>query len=201
MPIAKIHKIIGLIICIPILLWATTGMVFLIKPGYSEAYQSLEIRRYPLSHSPLISAGQQWENINYFKSILGDHLIVQLGDTVRHLDPVSLENMPQPGKAQIAMLIEDAIRTQPERYGSITEISGSHIKTSTGVDIELKWGSMVLRQKGSDTEFINLLYRLHYLQWTSHAEANRYLATLAIILLSSLSIFGFFLAFKQRSQP
>ena len=43
MPARLLHKIIGVVLLLPLLGWAATGAIFFIKPGYAGAYEQLAI--------------------------------------------------------------------------------------------------------------------------------------------------------------
>jgi len=44
----RLHKIIGLVLILPMLGWTFTGLIFFIKPGYKGAYEQLALKTYPL---------------------------------------------------------------------------------------------------------------------------------------------------------
>ncbi|MBA6233812.1 MULTISPECIES: hypothetical protein [unclassified Colwellia] len=185
----KIHKIIGLILVLPMLGWTLTGLIFFIKPGYSEAYEQLSLKTYPLEKSLLVSA-PDWQEAKLINTILGHHLLVKTKGKVEHLDPVSLLPKKFPTQLQYKALLEDAFLNHKERYGKIIKINGDHALTSTGVEIKLNWDRLTLNQKGNDTRLINLLYKIHYLQWTPFNGFNQLVGILGLFLLFTLTLFG-----------
>ena len=62
MNIRTLHKIIGLLLFVPLVIWAMTGAVFLIKPGYEQAYEKLVVKTYPLNRAVKLepNARMQW---------------------------------------------------------------------------------------------------------------------------------------------
>ncbi len=40
----RFHRLLGLVLLLPILGWAATGLVFFTKPGYAQAYAGIQIR-------------------------------------------------------------------------------------------------------------------------------------------------------------
>lgn len=196
----KIHRTIGLILLLPMLGWAITGIVFFIKPGYSEAYEQLALKTYPVETQLTIDSKKKWEKVTLIKTILGHHLLVRTGDKVEHLDPTTLQEKSFPSSSQYKRLVGDALSGKSERYGDVVSISDNHVQTSTGVEIELDWLNLKLRQKGDDTKLINLLYKIHYLQWTPFKGVNQLFGIIGLLLLISLTVFGLTLYVKNREK-
>ena len=74
----KFHKILGLVLVLPFVGWAVTGVFFFIKPGYSEAYQSLKVKSYPISSRlPALTPSPDWQEIRWTESVIGLHLLVK----------------------------------------------------------------------------------------------------------------------------
>ena len=169
---SSLHKIIGVVLVLPLLGWSLTGIVFLTKPGYNEAYEQLAVKMYPLEKTFDSNLTKNWEEAKYFRTILGYHLLLSGGGTVRHIDPITDRPRELPSETDVERLVEDAIAVSLERYGDIVEISGSRVTTSTGVEITLHWSSMSLAQSGRDTRLIDNLYKIHYLQWSGRPTAG-----------------------------
>lgn len=195
----KLHKIIGLILVLPMLGWTFTGLVFFIKPGYQGAYQQLSVKKYPLNQPIALTPQDNWQKISVVKTVLGDHLLVQANNKSEHLDLSSLLAMPEPTTVEFKALLNDAFTNNQARYGEIVSTDGLTAKTSTGVKVTLNWKSLTLSQQGQDTKLINLLYQVHYLQWTPWKEFNQALGILGLVLLISLTILGVRLYVKQRA--
>lgn len=194
----KIHKIIGLALLVPLLGWILTGLIFFIKPGYKEAYQQLSVKTYPLEAQLTVLPKHKWQEIRFIKTVLGEHLLVKTNGKVEHLEPSSLKVKELPTSQRIRQLIEDAISNNKERYGEVVSISGNQAQTSTGVEINIDWVNLRLSQKGKDTELINLMYKIHYLQWTPFNNINRLLGFLGLLLLAVLSFLGVKAYFQNR---
>ena len=90
----KIHTILGLILIVPLLAWAFTGLIFLIKPGYSQAYEQLSLQLYPIDQHDIALPEKPWIEVRLLKTILGHHLLVKSDNTWQHLDPITF--MPPP---------------------------------------------------------------------------------------------------------
>ena len=194
----KIHKIIGLILVLPMIGWTLTGIIFFIKPGYGEAYEQLKLKTYPLEKSILVTSSMNWEEAKLINTVLGHHLIVKTEGKVKHLDPVSLKPKETPSNNQYELLLADAFSYNKERYGEVSRIDGNTAHTTTGVEVNLNWQSLSLSQKGQDTHLINLLYKIHYLQWTPLKGFNQFLGILGLLLLATLTAFGIRIYLKNR---
>ena len=194
----KLHKLIGLILVLPMLGWTFTGLVFFIKPGYQGAYEQLSVKTYPLSQPITIIPQDNWQEVRVVKTVLGEHLIVKANNKGQHLDPTTLLAMPEPTTLQFETLINDAFTDNQARYGDIISTDGLTAKTNTGVEVVLNWSSLRLSQQGQDTQLINLLYQVHYLQWTPFKELNQVVGIFGLILLISLTVLGVRIYLKQR---
>ena len=194
----KLHKLIGLILVLPMLGWTLTGLVFFIKPGYQGAYEQLSVKKYPLSQTVTITPQENWLEMRLVKTVLGEHLLIKSNNQSQHLDPHTLLVKPAPTSAQIKTLLSDAFGSNKARYGEIANIDDLSAQTTTGVKVTLDWHSLRLSQQGQDTHLINLLYQVHYLQWTPFKELNQVLGIFGLILLISLTVLGLRIYIKQR---
>lgn len=183
---------------LPMLGWTITGLIFFIKPGYKEAYEQLALKTYPIEKQLIILPEKKWEEAKLIKTILGHHLLVRTGGKVEHLDPATLKEKDVPSSAQYKLLIEDALTSNEERYGKIVTVSTNYVQTSTGIEIKLDWLNLKLRQTGDDTKLINLLYKIHYLQWTPFKDVNQFLGIIGLLLLMSLTVFGLKIYIKNK---
>jgi uncharacterized iron-regulated membrane protein len=195
----KLHKLIGLTLVLPMLGWTLTGLVFFIKPGYQGAYEQLSVKHHPLSQVLTVTPRKSWQEVRLVNTILGPHLLVKSSHKVEHLDPVSRLAKPAPTNLEFKTLLNDAFSDNKARYGDIEHIDGLSAQTSTGVRVTLDWHTLRLSQTGQDTELINLLYQVHYLQWTPFKGINQMLGIFGLLLLISLTVLGGRLYIKPRS--
>lgn len=191
----KIHAYVGLALLLPLFVWAVTGFIFLLKPGYKKAYEQLDIAQAPYFETIRVEPKKHWQQLTFLHSVLGAHLLVTT--TTReflHLDPRSLQPWPHPTEQQVARLIEAATKHDSERYGEVADVEqeGDHfrITTNTKVELHLDWKTLKLLQSGDDTRFIDRLYRLHYLQWSPAPKLNHVLALLALVGLLIMCAVG-----------
>jgi hypothetical protein len=194
----KIHRLIGLILILPMFGWTITGVIFFIKPGYKQAYEQLSIKTYPLEIQLVVNPIKEWSEVRLVKTILGHHLLVKTNGKIEHLDPISLQTKKMPTSSQYKLLIEDTLSKNKERYGELVYIDGNNAQTSTGVEIKLDWLNLRLSQKGNDTKLINILYKIHYLQWSPFNGVNLIFGVLGLLLLATLTIFGVKLYIEKR---
>jgi hypothetical protein len=192
-----LHRIIGLVMLLPLTGWAVTGAVFFLKPGYADAYELLQVKTYPLEPNIALQADRSWLEVRLVKTILGEHLLARTSNGWLHLEPRSLQPKAEPSTDEVRALVTDAVSANPARYGRISSIEGSTITTDTGVRIELDWTRLTLAQRGKDTDRIDLLYKIHYLQWTGVNRLDKVLGGLGIILVLVLSALGARLFFSR----
>jgi hypothetical protein len=198
MKLNRIHRLLGIILLCPMLAWAVTGFIFFVKPGYSGAYEMLNLKTYPLTAVASVIPQPSWLEYRYFRTVLGEHLIARTPAGWQHLDPRTLQPEPAPTDAEVGRLVADALSANPQRYGQIVSVGDNTVRTSTGVEIKLDWQQLGLQQRGRDTDLIDGLYRIHYLQWTGVPGVDRVLGLAGLALLTGLTMLGAKLAFGRR---
>lgn len=194
------HRLVGITLLLPFVIWALSGIFFLVRPGYQEAYEQIPVRRYELPALLPAAIDPQWQELRYFRSILGDHLLANIDGQWQHLDAGTGQPWPLPGADELRRFLEDAITFNPERYGSITQLENNQAQTDTGVVIEVHWDSATIRQTGRDTRWIDRIYSLHYLQWTGVYLIDRVFGVGMLMLLIYMTITGACMAFARNSQ-
>ncbi len=197
MLLRKAHRVVGIVLLIPFFAWALTGLFFFIKPGYAGAYEMLAPKTYPLGEQTPVKADANWQELRYIRTILGNHLLVRTTAGWANLDPVTHQPRSLPSDSELRSLLKDAFSSNPQRYGEIVSVSGNTAKTNTGVEVSLDWNRMSLQQKGTDTDRIDLLYKIHYLQWTGQKSIDRVLGLVGIALVLVLTTLGALLAFRR----
>jgi len=194
----KLHKYLGFIMILPFIAWAITGVYFFIKPGYKAAYESLPIKTYPLTENIQYKGNKTWLETRILRSILGTHLLIKNKGGWQQRDPQTLQIIEAPTKIQIETLLNDAIKHNPLRYGNIVSIEGLNIITDTDIRISLNWPKMSLYQQGEDTDFINKMYKIHYLQWTGIASIDKILGIIGLVLVLLLAFLGLRMSIGYR---
>jgi hypothetical protein len=197
MKVRTLHRFIGVILLLPFFAWAITGFIFFLKPGYAGAYEILSLKKYPFDQAVSISPKSDWLEYRYFRTILGDHLLARTSKGWQHLNPLNGQPRVGPTQSEIELLLKDAFTANPLRYGDISSVSDNTAKTNTGVEVTIDWASLSLNQRGKDTDRIDLLYRVHYLQWTGVKSLDKVLGLLGLTLVMVLSVMGAWLAFRR----
>ena len=192
-----LHRAIGIVLLIPFVCWAITGLVFFIKPGYTGAYEVLTPKLYPINNQLRISGQPNWLEARYLRTILGDHLLVRTDSGWQNLNPDDKQPRPTATDEETRKLVQDAFSINPERYGHIVSVNGNTVTTDTGVIVTIDWNRLSLQQTGKDTKWIDRLYRIHYLQWTGIRSIDRIVGFAGITLVLILTALGACLAFKR----
>lgn len=194
----KIHAYLGLLLVLPLFVWAVTGLVFQIKPGYEEAYEQLSVPGKPFSSTLHVIPQQNWQQLRFMQTDLGGHLLVTtLQGMSIHLDPETLKPRAHPTRDQLDQLFTAATEHNRARYGLLHKVEQEqdHFKmvTSTEVVLQLDWQTLRLQQRGNDTRFIDRLYRLHYLQWSPTPLLNQALVLLVLMGLLVMCFIGLYM--------
>lgn len=194
----RIHRILGWCLILPFFVWALTGLVFFIKPGYQAAFSSLAVKTYPIKTAVQLNPQPEWQEIKLLQTVLGPHLMVKQAGSWQQLSPKDFTVRPQPSADDLQLLIKDAISVDPKRYGEQLLKTEQGFVTDTGVYIQLDWASLSLSQQGKDTELINNLYKAHYLQWTGQKALDQALGVIGLVLLMLTTVIGIRLLIRRR---
>lgn len=196
-----LHKLLGLLLLAPLFIWALSGTIFFLKPGYQAAFAPLALKTYPLASTGTVIPKPQWQELRLLRTALGNHLLVKEHGQYRHLDSSTLLPAAPPTQSQLRLLLTEAMASDPERYGYLTRLADNIGYTSTGVELTLDWNRLQLRQQGDDTRLINGVYRMHYLQWTPYAGLNRVLGFVGLAMLLGLALSGCVMLMRPKSGP
>ncbi|HJS15203.1 MAG TPA: hypothetical protein VJ795_09035 [Rheinheimera sp.] len=194
----RIHRILGWCLILPFFVWALTGLVFFIKPGYQAAFSYLVVKTYPINTAIQLKPQPEWQEIKLLQTVLGTHLMVKQAGGWQQLSLKDFTVRPQPSADDLQLLVKDAISVDPKRYGEQLLKTEQGFVTDTGVQIQLDWASLSLSQQGKDTELINNLYKAHYLQWTGQKTLDQGLGVLGLILLMLTTVVGVRLLIRRR---
>lgn len=204
--IAKCHKWLAMIMSVALLIWAVTGWVFLIKPGYEQAYQPLMIKAYPLQPGDSVQPRLDWLEYRILRSVLGLHLLVRTESGWHQIDVETGTVTNLPSALDLQKLLQDAVSANPRRYGLVDgaiTVEGRQIMsvTDTATHLSLDWNTLKLRQVGDDTRTIKWLYQLHYLQWSGHKVVDKVVAVTGLIFLVGLVLSGLCLLRPKNKLP
>src|SRR6185436_3171956 len=77
--VRRLHRVAGLVLALPILAWAATGVLFHVKPGWGPAYAALELPLEPLEPGTALAplpragaAGAPWLESRRLRTVLGE---------------------------------------------------------------------------------------------------------------------------------
>ena len=185
----KQHRLLGSILLLPFIAWSLTGIFFLVRPAYEQAYSVLSPKTYAVDEIN-ISAQPEWQEMRSLKTVLGLHLLVKQEGRWQQLDPDSYEVRNTPIEADLARFVEDAMSQDILRYGELLSGEFDPFRTSTGVTIAVNWDSLSLYQQGVDTRWIDRIYSIHYLQWTGIALLDTVLGVAGLFLLLLMTVTG-----------
>jgi hypothetical protein len=198
----RAHRLLGLMLLLPICAWALTGFVFFVKPGYEAAYGELRVPLYPLEGGSAVPVQPGWIEARAVRTILGTSVLARTDAGWMQVDPVTREPRALPDESGLRQLVDDAIAKDRSRYGNIAKVvreegasPAASFETTTGVRIELDWSRLTLQQSGRDTRLIDGLYHIHYLQWTGVRAIDRVVGVVGLVALLVLAIVGLRLAF------
>jgi len=207
------HRLLGILLLLPLATWTATGLVFLLKPGWAAAYEALDAFDgrpvdakdiIPIADLPLPAAETTgWE---LRSTALGPVYRVSQRDASFLLHAASgtiLSPLDREGVAAIAR--DAAARAQaPERYGEVSEVSLTPdqgvVRFTGGAEVRVGRNDLSIAQRGSDTAWIDRLYELHYLRWTGIASIDRTLAPIALAAVWLLAFTGL-RKLRRRARP
>ena len=177
---------------LPLAAWAVTGAVFFVKPGYGAAYDALPVRTYPLEGPLSVRPDPAWREVRHLRTILGPHLLVR---TEHRLEPSSIPSAssrgPRRRTATSAACSPTLSPANPARYGRSRRARrprrDHRHRRRDHVRLE---PARRLQQRGRDTDRIDLLYKVHYLQWTGQKTADKVLGLAGLTLLIALTLLG-----------
>ena len=188
---AKLHRWLAIVLVGLLVVWSATGLLFHLKPGWDRAYDQLRAERSKVESldtaiGPLQRKAGELVDANGSKLVLDE--------------------------AAVRTLVIDAVSRSPHRaaYGDIASVSlterTAQVKFTSGITVEVGRHDARLSQRGADTDRIDWLYRIHYLQWTGNATFDRAFAVLGLVLIWAVMIPGLVLfvrrlGIRRRGRP
>ena len=191
----------------PLVVWSITGLLFHLKPGWARAYDMLDAERAdPLPHLGLASLdAQPIQHLEVFGTVLGPLARVTTAKTTELYDAATGRKRSPLSADDARALAIDAISRSPHRadYGEPTGVTltddTARVALSGGAIVEVGRGDARLSQRGADTDRIDWLYRIHYLQWTGNKTIDRIvLAVLGLALIWAVLVPGLVLFVRGR---
>ncbi|WP_017221890.1 PepSY domain-containing protein [Moritella dasanensis] len=186
----KLHRYLGYLLILPVTLWALTGAFFLVKPGYKNAYEQLQITSYPLTSTLPLLPKPEWQAIAINRSILSSHYRVKVDQQWQHINPLDNQIQAEPSPQSIINLLQDAVKHNPDRYGTVLNYQDGIAFTDTKVKLMFDWSQLNLRQQGADSRFFNTMYDIHYLRWTGNKSFDLWFGYIGLGLLVLMALTG-----------
>lgn len=220
--IRRWHRLAGLLLALPLAVWMVTGLLFHVKHRYAEAYEPLGLRpptgglaRATLSPSEILGRGllDAAGPVSLAVHPSGAPAYYGLKDgkpsgwSAVDGSPISAAT-EETGKRWAETAV--AASAHRSRYGNpVRTEPGEHASALTGgadpalvvhydggkrVTVDLLTGE--ISQTGDLNAFIDLTYRLHYLQWTPWQPVNVAFVLVAMPLVLGLAASGIRLAIR-----
>lgn len=223
----RLHRLLGLVLALPLAVWMTTGTLFHLKHRYAEAYEALKVplpATAPwgdarLSPAEVVARGLLGPEGPLALTVHPSGRPVYLG--VLGGEPRAVEahegSVLPAADAELARawaLAAVGASAHAARYGAPMgpaeelshfssllgrEAPSFRFRFSGGKTVTVNRLTGEVSQTGELNDFIDLTYRLHYLQWTPWRPVNLSLLVLAIPLVLGLAVTGLRMAFGRRA--
>jgi hypothetical protein len=172
---ARVHRWLAIVLVALLVVWSVTGLLFHLKPGWDRAYDMLSVET--------------------GKTETLETAIGPLTRTSGKLaTPLSV--------ADAEKLARDALGRSMQRaaYGECARTSSDDRSVTlhcANAKVRIDRASARISQSGSDTERIDWLYRIHYLQWTGNGTLDKMLAIAGLALIWAVMIPGLVLFVRR----
>jgi len=217
----RVHRWLAIVLVIPLIVWSITGLLFHWKPGWSRAFDMLDAERPGQVHLDKLASAppcQRSERFGLLAEALGDASFTHVELFATAIGPLArvatakgdelydaesgTKRSPLPVDAARALAV-DAVGRSPHAidYGALGRV------TSTDTTVTLEYdGATVgvgrndarISQRGRDTDRIDWLYRMHYLQWTGNGTLDKLIALAGLLLIWLVLIPGVVLFVRRR---
>jgi hypothetical protein len=209
MTVPRFHRWSAIVLVVLLVVWSITGLLFHIKPGWSRAYDQLAVERPArlalADVQPLAAlAVNDATRVELFDSAIGPLYRVTTATGTRLVDARTAQVRSPLSEADARTLALDAVARSPfaGEYGAVTSASASEATVSLafsgGPLVEVGRDDGRISQHGGDTDRIDWLYRIHYLQWTGNRVVDRVLALAGLALIWAVMIPGVVLFIRRR---
>ena len=143
---------------------------------------------------------REYLEVKQLHSPMGHHVLLRDSNGWRQVALAGKAYRDFPSQSDFEGLLNAVIAHNENRYGQVASIDGNNALTSTGVRLQLDWGAMRLSQQGSDTDWINTVYEIHYLRWTGNSFIDGALELLGLGLLVILAVLGLVLVVPKKEE-
>ena len=208
MPWRSLHRWLAIVLVAPLVVWSITGLLFHLKPGWSRAYDMLDVERSDsrlngTQLSALILIGEaSIQHADVFDTAIGPLTRVTTAKGTSLYEVTTGKQRSPLSEADARTLAIDAISRSPHRaeYGEPGAVTTTDDRVRIAFEhATVDVGRMDARisQRGADTDRIDWLYRIHYLQWTGNTTIDRMLAVIGLLLIWAVLIPGLVLFVRK----
>ncbi|MDQ3369119.1 MAG: PepSY domain-containing protein [Myxococcota bacterium] len=210
---ARVHRWLGIGLVVLLAVWSITGLLFHLKPGWDRAYDQLSAERRasslqlagvaPVGTLRASAADAAIVRVELFDTALGALYRITTTQGTELVDATTGLPWPPLDAAAARTLASDAITRSPHRdaYGAITDVvldeQVARLRFASGAVVEVGRRDARISQRGPDTDRIDWLYRIHYLQWTGHRGVDRVLSLLGLALIWAVLVPGIVLFVRR----
>lgn len=172
---AAVHRWCAIVLVALLVVWSVSGLLFHLKPGWDRAYDMLSVER-----SKTETLDTALGPLTRTSGKLASALPVEDAET----------------------LARDALQRSAHRaaYGEVQRVTSDASSVTLECEharVRIDRNSARISQRGADTERIDWLYRIHYLQWTGNATLDKVLAFGGLLLIWAVMIPGVVLFMRR----
>jgi uncharacterized iron-regulated membrane protein len=209
---AKAHRWLAVLLVVLLAVWSVTGLLFHLKPGWDRAYDMLSAERGgPLHPAQLVApatVGDDITGLELIDTALGPLYRVTNAAGSFLVDASTGTRRSPLSEADARTLALDAVSRSKHQvaYGQVGSVTSREdavvLVFSGGATVEVSRADARMSQRGHDTDRIDWLYRIHYLQWTGNKTIDRAFAMFGLALIWAVVIPGLVLFVRRlRRQP
>ena len=199
----RIHRWLAIVLVIPLVIWSITGLLFHLKPGWSRAYDMLDAERPAAVHLDKLVLPDGATHVEVFSTAIGPlaRVTTTKGDELYDADS-GTKRSPLPTDAAQALAVDAVKRSHyASSYGAPSRVTSTETTVTlefAGPVVEVDRTTGRLSQRGPDTDRIDWLYRVHYLQLTGNKTFDKVLALAGLVLIWLVLIPGVVLFVRRK---
>ncbi len=203
---ARVHRWLAVGLAVPLIVWSITGLVFHLKPGWGRAYDLLSIERGEVDLSAVVAPATlgtgKLDRLELVPTVLGPLYRVTTSAGTELYDAATGKPRSPLTADDARALAADAVAHSPHRAGYGDVLGADTADDAITVRFEhaavtVGRRDAAISQRGGDTDRIDWLYRIHYLQWTGNRVVDRVLALVGLVLIWAAMIPGLVLFVRR----
>lgn len=212
---ARVHRWLAIVLAVLLAVWSITGLLFHLKPGWDRAYDMPSVERrdaiLPAELATIatvrVSAGMKVSKLELFDTAIGPLYRASTETGPVLIDAVTGAKRSPLDEAAVRTLVTDAVgrSSHAPAYGEIESVTladdTARVVYTGGPVVEIGRSNARLSQRGGDTDRIDWLYRVHYLQWTGNKTVDRALGVVGLALIWAVVVPGLVLFKRRRKAP